>query len=144
MTFTLLDPQTLAFLGLYFVVGLAIEGMLAAWIWERTALRSARSGSGWYLALGLAGCFVASHLVFAWAEARYYMPVTAFTRYLPLYYPLNARHTPAEARPAGPVAGARAGRRQRARPAARRRAELPAGAARRCEPRAPMLNVLSS
>jgi membrane-anchored protein YejM (alkaline phosphatase superfamily) len=31
--------------------------------------------------------------VFAWAEARYYMPVTAFTRYLPLYYPLNARHT---------------------------------------------------
>jgi membrane-anchored protein YejM (alkaline phosphatase superfamily) len=43
------------------------------------------------VALGLAGCFVASHLVFAWAEARYYMPVTAFTRYLPLYYPLNAR-----------------------------------------------------
>ena len=36
---------------------------------------------------------MASHLVFAWAEARYYMPVTAFTRYLPLYYPLNARHT---------------------------------------------------
>ena len=55
------------------------------------SLRGARIGL--YVALGLAGCFVASHLVFAWAEARYYMPVTAFTRYLPLYYPLNARHT---------------------------------------------------
>ena len=56
-------------------------------------MRAARSRIGLYAALGLAGCFVASHLVFAWAEARYYMPVTAFTRYLPLYYPLNARHT---------------------------------------------------
>jgi membrane-anchored protein YejM (alkaline phosphatase superfamily) len=70
----------------------AIEGMLAARIWERS-VRAAGSRIGLYAALGLAGCFVASHLVFAWAEARYYMPVTAFTRYLPLYYPLNARHT---------------------------------------------------
>ena len=92
VTFTLLDPQTFAFLGLYFFVGLAIEGMLAARIWERS-VRAAGSRIGLYAALGLAGCFVASHLVFAWAEARYYMPVTAFTRYLPLYYPLNAGHT---------------------------------------------------
>jgi membrane-anchored protein YejM (alkaline phosphatase superfamily) len=84
VTFTLLDPQTFAFLGLYFFVGLAIEGMLAARIWERS-VRAVRSRIGLYAALGLAGCFVASHLVFAWAEARYYMPVTAFTRYLPLY-----------------------------------------------------------
>jgi membrane-anchored protein YejM (alkaline phosphatase superfamily) len=90
VTFTLLDPKTFAFLGLYFLIGLAIEGMLAARIWQRTAL-APRGRIGLCVALGLAGCFVASHLVFAWAEARYYMPVTAFTRYLPLYYPLNAR-----------------------------------------------------
>lgn len=90
VTFTLLDPQTFAFLGVYFAVGVAIEGMLAARIWERAPLAPA-SRAGWRLALGLAACFAASHLVFAWAEARYYMPVTAFTRYLPLYYPLNAR-----------------------------------------------------
>lgn len=90
VTFTLLDPQTFAFLGLYVLVALAIEGMLAARIFDRAAV-AARSRMGWVLALGLAGCFAASHLVFAWAEARYYMPVTAFTRYLPLYYPLNAR-----------------------------------------------------
>src|SRR5206468_11612363 len=29
----------------------------------------------------------ASHLVQWWAEAHYYVPVTAFTRYLPLYFP---------------------------------------------------------
>ena len=32
---------------------------------------------------------MASHLIHAGAEARYYVPVTAFTRYLPLYYPLG-------------------------------------------------------
>jgi uncharacterized protein len=90
VTFTLLDPQTFVFLGLYFVVGAAIEGMLAVRIWERAVL-APRGRIGRCVALGLAACFVASQLVFAWAEARYYMPVTAFTRYLPLYYPLNAR-----------------------------------------------------
>jgi uncharacterized protein len=90
VTFALLDPQTFAFLGLYVVVGAVLEGMLASRIWQRSAL-PAGSRIGVYAALGLAGCFAASHLVFAWAEARYYMPVTAFTRYLPLYYPLNAR-----------------------------------------------------
>jgi len=32
---------------------------------------------------------VASHLIHAWAEAHYHVPVTAFTRYLPLYFPLK-------------------------------------------------------
>src|SRR4029453_15221786 len=90
VTFTLLDPLTFVFLGIYFAVGLAIETMLAAWIWERAAV-AARTRIGAYVALGLAGCFAASHLVFGWAEARYYTPVTAFTRFLPLFYPLNAR-----------------------------------------------------
>ena len=33
---------------------------------------------------------MAGHLIHAWAEARYDVPVTSFTRYLPLYYPLQA------------------------------------------------------
>ena len=37
LTFTLLEPQTWAFLALYFFVALAIEAMLAAWVWRRTA-----------------------------------------------------------------------------------------------------------
>jgi membrane-anchored protein YejM (alkaline phosphatase superfamily) len=88
LTLTMLAPQTWAFLGFYFLLGAAIETMLAVWLWRRPARSSSRR-IGWYLALGVGGCFVASHLINAWAEARYYVPVTAFSRYLPLYYPLG-------------------------------------------------------
>ena len=88
LTLTMLAPQTWAFLGVYFLLGTAIETMLAVWVWRRTA-RPASRRTGWYLALGVGGCVVASHLIHAGAEARYYVPVTAFTRYLPLYYPLG-------------------------------------------------------
>lgn len=88
LTFSLLEPQTWAFLALYFVVALAIESMLAGWIWQRTA-RPATRRIGRYLAVGLAGCFVAAHLVHAWGSAHYDVSVTAFTRYLPLYHPLR-------------------------------------------------------
>jgi membrane-anchored protein YejM (alkaline phosphatase superfamily) len=89
LTFSLLAPQTWAFLALYFVLGVAIEALLAVSVWKRTARPPTRR-VGRYLALGLGSCFLASHLIHAWAEARYYVPVTAFTRYLPLYHPLAA------------------------------------------------------
>ena len=88
LTFSLLAPRTWAFLALYFLLGMAIEASLAVSVWKRTA-RPPTGRVGRYLALGLGSCFLASHLVHAWAEARYYVPVTAFTRYLPLYYPLT-------------------------------------------------------
>jgi membrane-anchored protein YejM (alkaline phosphatase superfamily) len=88
LTFSLLEPQTWAFLALYFLVALTIESMLAAWVWQRTA-RPATRPIGRYLALGLAACFASAHLTHAWAEAHYDGSVTAFTRYLPLYYPLR-------------------------------------------------------
>ena len=54
LTFILLAPQTWSFLGLYVVVGLAIEGMLAGWVWQRTARPPARhrSGGTWRWAWG--------------------------------------------------------------------------------------------
>jgi len=88
LTFTLLEPQTWAFLALYFLLGMAIEAMLAVWAWKRTALPATRR-VGRYLALGLGSCLLASQLIHVVADARYYVPVTSFTRYLPLYYPLR-------------------------------------------------------
>ena len=88
LTFSLLAPQTWAFLALYFLLGVAIEVLLAVWVWKRTALPPTRR-VGRYLALSLASCFLASHLIHAWAEAHYYVPVTTFTHYLPLNYPLT-------------------------------------------------------
>lgn len=89
LTFTLLEWHTWAFLALYFVVALAIEAMLARWLWGRTA-RVPRRRVGLYLGLALAACFGASQLVHAWAAANYDVSVTAFTRYLPAYYPLRS------------------------------------------------------
>src|SRR6266436_4666837 len=88
LRFALLAPQTWAFLALYVLLGVAIEAMLAGWLWKRTAHPPVRQ-IGRYLAAGLAICFVSSHLIHAWADAHYYVPVTAFTRYLPLYFPLK-------------------------------------------------------
>jgi membrane-anchored protein YejM (alkaline phosphatase superfamily) len=140
LTFMLLAPQTWGFLGLYIVVGVAIEGMLAAWVWQRTARPPARR-VGRYLALALGACFVAGHFLHARAEARYDVPVISFTRYLPLYYPLQATKLQVKL---GLVDRARA----RERGVAAILGGAPAGELRypqaplRCEPRGPRLNVL--
>jgi membrane-anchored protein YejM (alkaline phosphatase superfamily) len=140
LTFMLLAPQTWGFLALYVVVGVAIEGMVAGWIWQRTAQAPARR-IGRYLALGLGACLVAGHLIHAWAEARYNVPVTSFTRYLPLYYPLEV--TKLQVR-LGLIDRERA----RERGVGIHLDLAPAGelnyplAPLRCEPRSPMPNVL--
>jgi membrane-anchored protein YejM (alkaline phosphatase superfamily) len=140
LTFTLLEPQTWAFLAVYFLAALAIEAMLAGWVWQRTARPPTRP-IGRYLALGLGGCFVAGHLAHAWAAAHYDVSVTAFTRYLPLYYPLR-----------NPGLLTRLGLIDRASARAQgvgAALERPAAgelnyplAPMRCEPRVPGLNVL--
>ncbi|MGH7354876.1 MAG: DUF3413 domain-containing protein [Candidatus Rokuibacteriota bacterium] len=140
LTFSLLETQTRVFLALYFVLGVTIEAMLAGWVWQRTARASTRR-IGRYVALGLAGCFLASHLIHAWAEARQDVAVTALTRYMPLYFPL---------RNAGLLARLGLVDRSRAREQSLVAAlgRPPGGelnyplAPLRCEPRPPRLNVL--
>jgi len=87
LTFTMLEPQTWAFLAVYFLVGLVIEAALARWVWARTARPPTRP-IGRHLALALVGCFVAGQFIHGWAQPRFYVPVTAFARYLPLHYQL--------------------------------------------------------
>lgn len=139
LTFSLLEPKTWAFLALYFLLGLAVEAMVAGWIWRRTARPQTRR-IGWYLALGLGTCLLVSNLIHAWAAAHYYPPVTAFTRYLPLYQPRTDRGLVR----LGLVDRTRA--REQGAAVAR---GLPSDRALnyplaplRCEPRPPMLNVL--
>ena len=140
LSFSLLAPQTWAFLGLYFLLGLAIEAMLALWVWKRTATPPRRR-IGRYLAAGVAACLVASHLVHAWAEAHHYVPVTAFTRFLPLYFPLKDSRRMARL---GLIDQSRA-RENRLRAsfgrAARGDLNYPL-APLRCHPPSPLLNVL--
>ena len=46
---------------------------------------------GRWLAAGLVTCWLAAQVIYVWADAVSYVPVTQFTRYLPLYFPLQAR-----------------------------------------------------
>lgn len=140
LTFLLLAPLTWAFLALYFLVGLTIEAMLALWVWKRSAAPPRRR-IGRLLALGLAICFVASHLVHAWAHAHGYVPVTSFTRYLPLFFPLNDSRRLARL---GLVDEARAREHHLVNALGRPpEGDLNYPLARlRCEPPRPMLNVL--
>ncbi len=140
LTFVMLELQTWAFLTLYFLLGLAIEAMLALWVWKRSAWPP-RHRIGRSLALGLGTCFLASHLIHAWADAHNYVPVTAFTRYLPLYFPLKDSRRMARL---GLVDEARA-REHRLVAALGRPPDGELNYPRallRCEPRRPMLNVL--
>jgi membrane-anchored protein YejM (alkaline phosphatase superfamily) len=140
LTFIMLAPLTRAFLALYFLLGAAFEAMLAAWVWKRS-VGPPRHRYGRYLAVILGICFVFSHLIHAWAEALNYVPVTAFTRYLPLYFPLKDSRRMARL---GLVDEARA--RQHRQVAALGRpsdGELNYPLAPlKCEPAQPMLNVL--
>jgi membrane-anchored protein YejM (alkaline phosphatase superfamily) len=140
LTASLLAPRTWAFLAVYFVVSLAIESLLALSLWRRS-VTPLGGGRGRYIALGILFCFLASHLTHLWAEAHSYVPVTSFTRYLPLYFPLRDSR--------------RLARWGLVDPAAARERDLVAALGRppggelhyprsplRCEPRAPLLNVL--
>lgn len=139
LTFRILEPTTWGFLALYFLLALAIEAMLAVWVWRRTALPSA-TRVGWVLPLVLGICLVSSQLTHAAAEPYYYVPVTAFDRYLPLYAPIKSNI----------LVKLRLVERSRARERAfvsalagvpDRTLNYPI-APLRCEPRVPALNVL--
>src|SRR4030095_8967949 len=98
------------------------EAMLALWVWRRTVeapRHRPRHRIGRYIALGLWACLVPSPLVHFWAEAHYYVPVSSFARYLPLYFPLKDSRKLA-----------RLGLVDQARPRARRLAGAPAPAPR--------------
>jgi len=140
LTFTMLEPQTWAFFALYFLVGLVIEAALARWVWARTEHPPTRP-IGRYLALALVGCFVAGQFIHGWAQPRFYVPVTAFARYLPLHYQLVSTNLMVKL---GLVDRARA-RELGVGAALRRSADRVLNyplAPLRCDPPSPKLNVL--
>ena len=96
-------------------MALAIEAILALWVWRRTA-EAPRHRIACWIALGIAACFVASHLVHFWAEAHYYVPVTSVHALPAAYFPLkDSRSWPGSASSIRPARAAQS--RGRPRPA---------------------------
>jgi len=89
LTAALFEPATWLATALQFLILLVFETflarLLAGWVGRR-----APGWAGWWLGAGLVTCWLAAQGIYAWADAVFYVPVTQFTRYLPLYYPLQA------------------------------------------------------
>lgn len=69
---------------------LLAEMLYSRWCWQK--LRSFnRQTWGKYVALFFLGCFIATHLIYAWADMTLYRPITAQRANYPLAYPMTAR-----------------------------------------------------
>ena len=89
LTLQILGLRSWVFVAALFLVSLWFESMLAVWTWRWVDGRQQRHGR-------LAGvvCLVAvacSQLIYAWADASYYQPVTSVAIQLPVYKWFTAR-----------------------------------------------------
>jgi membrane-anchored protein YejM (alkaline phosphatase superfamily) len=90
LTIEIFEPSTWVFAGIIFFVLLLFQTMLAANVWQRVA--SKQSGRpGIWLAAGLVMVWLTGQGMHIWGDATAYAPVTGFTRYMPLYFPIKAK-----------------------------------------------------
>lgn len=89
LTLQILGWQSWVFVGVIFLIGLFFETMLAKWVWRWVDARRKRGGAiiGVLIALAIIG----SNLIFAWADANYYVPVTSAGPQLPVYEGFTAK-----------------------------------------------------
>ncbi len=90
LTIAILEWKTWGF-GLFYllIIGL-FQSMLAGWVWRKLASPGSRK-TGILLGIFLFFCLLGSQLQYIWADAHYYVPVTKFHHYLPLYYRFTAK-----------------------------------------------------
>lgn len=86
-----LGVQTWGFALASLAIYLVLCTLLARLV-ERRIERSARVRWPARVAAVFAACLVVSQAVHVWADAHYYVPITGFTPYLPLYRPVTGKH----------------------------------------------------
>lgn len=89
LTAAILGWQSWLFAGIYLLIFLLGETFLARMVGNW--LQSGKKRRGPWLASGLIGCVLATQVLHIWADARYYVPITSFSPYLPLFYPMTAK-----------------------------------------------------
>jgi len=67
-----------------------IEMLFGTWAWQKLRSLNRRNFAKPLVALFIA-CFIASHLMYIWADANFYRPITMQRSNLPLSYPMTAR-----------------------------------------------------
>jgi len=89
LSVVLFDASTWVLTGVVFLALLGFQAMLAGSVWNFVGTRQARHG-GW-LALALVLVWCGGQSIHIWADATAYTPVTSFTRFMPLYFPMKAK-----------------------------------------------------
>ena len=90
LSITILGWKTWGFGLFYLFIITFFEFMLAGWVWSKFAAPS-RSIKGVIFGLFMFSSLLLSQLQYIWADAHYYVPITRFHHYLPLYYRLTAK-----------------------------------------------------
>lgn len=67
-----------------------IELLFANWSWNKLRSLSRRTFDRYFAVLFIT-CFITAHLVYSWADATLYRPITMQKANLPLYYPMTAK-----------------------------------------------------
>lgn len=70
---------------------LLLELVFATWSWQKLRSLTRRRRFARPLAAFLFIAFIASHVVYIWADANFYRPITMLRANLPLSYPMTAR-----------------------------------------------------
>ncbi|MGH6820958.1 MAG: DUF3413 domain-containing protein, partial [Methylocella sp.] len=89
LTLQILGWQSWLFVGTILVIALFFESMLAQWIWRWVETRRNRGGRA--TGIFCAAAILVSNLIFAWADAAYYVPVTSVGPQLPVYQGFTAK-----------------------------------------------------
>jgi membrane-anchored protein YejM (alkaline phosphatase superfamily) len=90
LTMKILGWKTWGFGIIYFFILLAFNSFLAKFVWD-TVVGKPRKRRGGLIATVLVVMLISTHILHAWADAAYYVPITRFTHYLPLFYPTTAK-----------------------------------------------------
>jgi membrane-anchored protein YejM (alkaline phosphatase superfamily) len=91
LTATLFEPFTWVEVGVQFLILLVFESLLARAIARWSARRPIPTSGGRWLIAGVVACWLVAQGIHMWADALGYVPVTQFSRYLPLFYPLQSK-----------------------------------------------------
>jgi len=90
LTIAIFETSTWVLAAVTLLSVLGFQVMLAGIVW-RKVLAPKKGRPGILIAIALFVCWLASQSIHIWADATSYVPVTQFTRVLPLYYPMKAK-----------------------------------------------------
>ncbi len=89
LTAQILGWQSWVFAGVFLLIAMVFEFLLAGRVWRWVEARPSRHGAGiaWFGAVAIIG----SQFIHAWADAAYYVPVTSVGQQLPVYKGFTAK-----------------------------------------------------